>query len=74
MMYPQMQLQALTNPVPLPEQLTGSVTNCNTSQVLMAAPMNSNSSSSRKLANVKSTEVQRTPSQATSIKAEPGSN
>lgn len=30
MMYPQMQLQTLTNPVPLPEQLTGSVTNCNT--------------------------------------------
>lgn len=30
MMHPQMQFQTLTNPVPLPEQLTGSVTNCNT--------------------------------------------
>lgn len=41
----------------------------------MAAPMNSNSASSRKFANVNVIQAQRTPSQAsTSIKAEPGSN
>lgn len=41
---------------------------------MIAAPINSSTTSSRKLANAKSIQVQRTPSQATSIKAEPGSN